>query len=99
MPDILPNSSTRVKILDQYWRLRFVGYPELGKKTAGDCALTGPKVLRVATDMIGFKTLDTIIHEIQHAANPALSEDYVRQSSTDIARAILNPKVRLYWDR
>lgn len=98
MTDILPSISKRIKILGQNWRLRFVRYPELGKKTAGDCQVS-TKTIRVATDMKGPKTLDTIIHEMLHASQWCLSEEHVCALATDITRTILRPEIRAYWDR
>lgn len=90
----------RIKILGKIWRLCFVKYPELGRKTAGDCSPVGaPRRIRVATDMSPQKTLDTIIHEMLHASNDALSEEHVTELASDIARTIMRPDIRPYWDR
>lgn len=100
MASILDPLSKRVKILGKNWRLRFVKYPELGKKTAGDCSDPDKKrQIRVLLGMPGHKTLDTIIHEMLHASQWCLDEKHVNELATDIARTILRPEIRAYWDR
>ena len=93
-------SCKRIKILGKIWRLCFVKYPELGTTAYGDMRSPpdGPRRIRVKTGMSPLRTLDTIIHEMLHASNESLDEEHVNTLATDIARTILRPDIRPYWD-
>lgn len=55
---------------------------EVQKKDEGWRAIT------ISLDQTEKQTLDTIIHEAQHASFPGMSEEDVTQSSQDIARLL-----------
>lgn len=71
------------------WKLVFVKKKDLPKKTWGD-ANDSTKTLRVRTDLSGQNFLDTLIHELLHAASyQLLSEDWVEATASEIARVIV----------
>ena len=43
------------------------------------------KAIRINRSLAGRRKLETIIHEVQHAANWWLAEEYVARSSKDLA--------------
>lgn len=74
----------RVKILGQYWTIRWV--PALGR---GDERLDGDachetKQLRISHGNSEEDELETIIHEFMHAADPSRREWWVSQASHDL---------------
>jgi hypothetical protein len=73
-----------VNVRGQRWRLRFV--PNLGDKD-GECEY-GTRVIRVALGQPEQSELDTVIHEILHAAYPDLEEDAVGQTAEALAKVL-----------
>ncbi len=89
-------ANKRVKVLGKSWLLRFVRYPELGKKAYGDCL---DNTMRVKIDEPGPKVFDTIVHETLRAACWWLDEEHVAKLATDLSTILLRPDIRAYWDR
>jgi hypothetical protein len=65
----------KVKINGRRWRIRLNEAAAMGKDW-GRCSLSEPNLL------------DTVIHEVLHAARPELEETAVDQTATSIARAL-----------
>lgn len=78
-----------VTIRGQRWRLRFV--PNLGDKD-GECEY-GTRVIRIALGQSEVNELDTVIHEILHAAYPDLKEEAIARTSEGISGVLW----RLGW--
>ncbi len=73
------------QVLDRRWRLRFC---ELPRGCDGEC--DGPTVvgkeIRISESLTDRDRLETIIHELLHAADyERASEPYVHQTAHDIA--------------
>lgn len=97
----------RIRILGKAWTLSFVAYVG-GKRTKrgpgkfgdyGQCDdpdSAGTKRIRIREDLRGELLLDTIIHEMLHAANWHIDEDHVNRLATDMARTIMRKAV---WER
>lgn len=74
--------------MGRMWRLRYV--PKLADHwgSCDDPAQKG-RTIRISREATGRKELETLIHEMQHACNwLQSSEEYVAQSSADIASAL-----------
>jgi hypothetical protein len=67
-----------------------------GFKGTCDALFAPSKRIHVRGDLRGEIFLDTLIHELTHAANPTLDEDFVNRFATDAARVIMTPEI---WDR
>lgn len=74
--------------MNRRWRLRYV-------KNLPDCwGKCDPpdkvgRTITVSKEASGLKELDTLIHEMQHACNwLQASEEFIGQSSTDIAKVL-----------
>lgn len=79
----------QVRIRGQRWKIRFV--PNLGDK-AGECDY-GLRILRVAQGQSEADELDTVIHEVLHAAHPDLEEAAIGETGEAIAKVLW----RLGW--
>ena len=83
-----------VTILGKRWSLEFVPRRELGKQEGRynlgfcDAPEIPNKRICIASGLSGVDRLDTIIHEVIHAGNFKLSEEFVEQFSTDLARIL-----------
>ena len=73
-----------LKVRGKTWALRFV--PNLGD-SAGQCDYT-QGVIRIALGQKPQDELDTVIHEILHAAYPDLEESAVAQGAQGVAEAL-----------
>lgn len=75
----------RAKILGKVWEIVFTPRVHLG-----DC--DGPhianKKIRIAKKLKDEQRLEVIIHELLHAANWHLDEEWVEQAGIDIARVL-----------
>jgi hypothetical protein len=78
----------RVRILGRYWNLIRRNF--IGKGIQGDCDIpaTGQKEIRVAQKCKGQLGLEVTIHELLHAAEWNLDEEFVRDFSEDAARIL-----------
>jgi hypothetical protein len=83
----------RVKVLGKYWDLSFP--PNLG---SNDGLCQGPankaKKMYVQGGLRGEEFLDTIIHEMIHAAGWHLDEPFVTQFAADLAKVLTHPEIR-----
>lgn len=79
----------RITILGKRWRLRWVTRREM-PASYGECdhpSMPG-KEIRIRKGQSPFDELDTIIHELMHAADDSKHEDWVAQVATDVARVL-----------
>lgn len=76
----------RVKVNEKLWNLRFV--PNLSKN--GDCDPPDAKgkEIRIWQGTAGQERLETVIHELLHAGNWHLAEEFVAEFATDAARIL-----------
>lgn len=76
----------RLRILGKCWQLRFA--PNMSNR--GDCdPPTKPsKEIRIASNLHGEELTEVLLHEILHAANWHLDEEFVAQFAHDAARAL-----------
>lgn len=64
----------------------------------GECTYPvngGPGAVTIREGLAGSILLDTLIHELLHAAYPELAEGRVRRGATDIARVLWRAGYRL----
>ena len=81
-----------VKLDGKTWEIEYVRRRDMPKDTYGDCDDKTRK-MRVRVDVCGTTWLDTMIHEMLHAsAFVPLSEQYVTETATAIAVAIVKSK-------
>ena len=73
-----------VKVRGKKWALRFV--PNLGD-SAGQCDYT-QGVIRIALGQKPQDELDTLIHEILHAAYPDICESGIAEGAEGVAEAL-----------
>tara|TARA_Y100001973_G_C5209184_1_gene344068 strand:- start:2492 stop:2971 length:480 start_codon:yes stop_codon:yes gene_type:complete len=78
----------QVTVRGHRWRLVFMD--RLPSGAAGECDQIGvpDKAIWVATQQRPVDVLDTLIHELLHAALPDLCEEAVEETATDIARVL-----------
>ncbi len=77
----------RITILGKHWNLRFCN---TGANHHGRCdppSIPG-KEIKVSSRIRGQLKLDTIIHELTHAAGWHIDEPFVEQFATDVARTL-----------
>jgi len=87
----MDRSPRQIKILGRAWHLRFVSGGEFQmEKQLGECDHPSArnKSIRIANDIDGELLMDTVIHEMTHAAFPMIGEDWVEQFATDVARVV-----------
>lgn len=85
------------KIMGRMWQIRFVNARDLPKNTRGLCdpPKKAGKSLRILRRQSATDELDTLIHEMLHAAGWHIDEQFVEQFATDAARTL----IRLGWRR
>lgn len=76
----------RIKIMGKYWELRFV--PNLKNHGDIDPPSKPKKAIRIKSTLVGAIELETIIHEIVHAGNWHLDEEFVEPFCHDLARIL-----------
>lgn len=87
----MDRSPRQIKISGRSWQLRFVSGGEFEmEKQLGECdsPTAKNKSIRIANDIDGELLMDTVIHEMTHAAFPMIGEDFVEQFATDVARVV-----------
>lgn len=78
-----------VTILGKRWRFEWFSRPHNGPAVGWcDPPHAKNKVIRVASNQSEFDQLDTIVHELMHAADWTKKEEWVNQFGTDMARAL-----------
>lgn len=78
-----------VKLDGKSWRIQFVNRSAIPNDRWGDCN-NKTRNMRVRVDLSDQNTLDTFLHEMLHAASYQLfSEDWVSETATEMARALL----------
>lgn len=85
----------RVRILGKYWSIRRVPY--LGKNH-GDCQHPNAteKEIRILSGLRGDQLMETVIHEVLHAANWHLDEEFVTEFAHDVTKIL---KRKSLWDK
>jgi hypothetical protein len=90
----------KIKVFGKIWNLDFVPPSVLPKDSVADCDVpVAPgkpmpgKTIRISDDLEGEYLLDTLIHELCHASQPHLNEEFVDTIATDIARCVWRPEV------
>jgi hypothetical protein len=83
----------RVKLLGRWWGLRFV--PNLRDDGACDPPTLKGKEIRVKSTLTGVDRLETVIHEMVHAAGWHLDEPFTEQFAHDAARVLWRLGYRL----
>lgn len=83
----------RIKICGRYYTLSFcriTSIAEDGKPHRGDC--DGPhiknKQIRINKNLRDIALLDTLIHEMLHAADWQRDEEWIEETAEDIARIL-----------
>ncbi len=83
-----------VTINGEKWRAKFVKALKLrGEYVDGVCE-PGKREIHIDAKLTGQQLAEVVIHEVLHAASPALSEKFVTQTAEDVAAALYHPKVR-----
>lgn len=85
----------RVRILGKYWNLRRV--PNLGKNH-GICQHPEKtaKEIHIQSGLRGDQLMETVIHEVLHAANWHLDEEFVTDFARDVTKIL---KRKALWER
>lgn len=84
----------RVKVMGKLWNLLFMPESRIPKVDGepGDGLTDSPetpnKAMRVACELRGEKRLEITLHEIMHAGNWHLDEEFVREFCEDQARIL-----------
>lgn len=78
----------RIKILGRVWQLQST--PRLGNGVNGKCDPPGQKgkQILIRSTLRGELLLETLIHEITHAADWNLAEEFVEEFAADLARTL-----------
>ena len=78
----------QVRVRGHKWELVFM--ERLPSGAAGECddVSTPRKAIWIATQQKPIDILDTVIHELLHAALPDLCEETVLETATDIAKVL-----------
>lgn len=79
-----------IRILRRTWRLVFAEDMEKAYGVFGDCDAPSQrrKAIRIDPSQSDSELLDTLLHEMGHAAMPWATEEFVSRFATDQARAI-----------
>lgn len=85
----------KVTIRGHSWLLVFVDRLPSGAAGEMDPVGVPRKEIRVAVQQSSLDVLDTLLHELLHAAFPDLSEESVTEGATDIARVLQRLGVRV----
>jgi len=84
----------RLTIAGQRWTLKLVrSITHDGVACDGLCNYE-KREIRVRRDLEGQELIDTVTHEVMHAAGWNLHETFVAQTATDIAAALYHPDLR-----
>lgn len=77
----------RFRILDRYWELKFV---TLANSFHGLCdhPKKKGKSIRIDKHITGWKLLETLLHEVLHAADWDKDEEWIEYTARDIARLL-----------
>lgn len=77
----------RIKILGRWWKLRLT--PHM-RDHRGKCdpPYASGKTILIDSRLRGQELLEVLIHEMTHAANWHLDEEFVEQFGKDVARAL-----------
>lgn len=87
-------AAIRLTINSQRWTLRFKrSITHEGVACDGLCVYE-KKEIWIRSDLKGQDLVDTVAHEVMHAAGWNLHETFVGQTATDIAAALYHDKVR-----
>ena len=84
----------QITIHGKRWRLRFC---KLDGETFGECDSpdTPRKEMRIEEDLTGQKKLDTLLHELRHAASWHVAEEVIELEASAIAACLW--KLGLRW--
>lgn len=82
----------RIMLLGRAWNLSFVRL----RGIKGDCSPPDRprKRIRIHGPLRGKLFLDTLIHEMLHAADWSKDEEWVNQIATDMAEVIMRPEIQ-----
>ena len=86
----------RVRVLNKPWSIALAPYvggartPRHPKGDMGSCSDPehAPRRIKVRSDLRGKRLLDTLIHELTHAANFHVSEEFVSEFASDVAHVL-----------
>ena len=90
----------RVRILGQYYELKF--FPYLGQKNGNryhgfcDNPKRPNKEIKLLSGERGKELLDSAIHEFTHASKWGMSEEFVTEYANDLTEFLLTPGL---WER
>lgn len=77
-----------VTILGKRWRLRFCRFEDTTQLGECDSPDTTRKEIRIRHDLRGKQKLDTLLHELRHAADWGQSEQFVADEATQVANIL-----------
>jgi hypothetical protein len=83
----------RVKVLGRYWFVRFV--TRLRKRTDADIN-PNTKTIRLRYSERGAVLMESILHELIHAAGWHIDESFVEEFARDAVHIMRRPEI---WDR
>ena len=85
----------RVRVRGHDWDLIFEERLASGAWGEMDTVGTPRKEIRIALQQSSLDVIDTLLHELLHAAYPDLDEDAVADGATDIAKVFYRLGVRV----
>lgn len=95
MPEIHPRT---INIRRKRWTL--FSHEQSGRHTFGECDPVNArnKQISVKPKVVGVAALDTLIHEMLHAAMPDIVEEAIYETASDVARVLWDLGYRGEWD-
>lgn len=83
----------RIKILGKYWDLRFTHHGLSNNDGECESPDTPDKKIRVKPSLSGKRALESVIHEMHHAADWHKDEEWVHEVAEDQARVLCRKEV------
>lgn len=80
----------RIRILGQYWNFGFA--PNMGQNY-GFCDYDHRKI-RVQSSLRGEKLIEIVLHELLHAAEPHLTEEFVTAYAREAAKTLCHKTIQ-----
>lgn len=79
----------KLYLLGKCWTLRFVrGLHRKSLRGECDPPEARGKEIRIDAELVGEELLEVLVHEMLHAANWHAAEEWVEDTSRDVARAL-----------
>lgn len=84
----------RLTIAGKRWTIRFVRKIMSGGVECDGLCVYEKSEIRIRSGLEGQDLVDTVLHEVMHAAGIILHEDFVTQTAADMASALYHKGIR-----